>query len=131
MATQPAAGTRVMRGVVGYLVGTVAGGLTGWLIDRAITDDPYAGVRIGIFLGGLFGALIGSGAGWRGIVVMLSMVVCSAAGAVAALVVWKPDPGRFVGMLPTALGGMAGAVLGLALGAVLLRSRLKAPAPPA
>ena len=62
---------------------------------------------------------------------MLSMVVCSAAGAVAALVLWKPDPGSFVGILPTVLGGMAGAFLGLALGAVLLRGRHKASAPPA
>jgi hypothetical protein len=140
VATQPlagspnpssAAGTRVRRGLIGYLVGSFAGGLIGWLIDSAITNDPYAGIRIGIFLGGLSGALIGSGAGWPGIALMLSMVVCSAAGAVAALLIWKPDPGSFVGIFPTALGGMAGAFLGLALGAVLVRGRSKAPAPPA
>lgn len=137
MDTQPSAGSpnptptpaqaraRWMRGAFGYLIGCFAGGLIGWLIDSAITNDPYAGVRIGIFLGGFGGALTGAGVGWPGFVLMGSTVVCSAAGAVAPLVFWKPDPGSFAGFIPTAVGGMAGAFLGLALGAVLLRAYLK------
>ena len=143
MATQPSAGspsptpapapagTRMWRGLVGYLIGCTTGGLAGWLIDRAVTDDPYAGIRIGIFLGGLLGAVIGSGGGWPGVVLMLSMVVVSAAGAVAAFLLFKPDPSSFLMVLPIAIGGMVGAFLGLALGALLLHSLRKVPAPPA
>ena len=140
MDPQPSAGSpnptptltaaRWKRAVIGYFIGSFSGGLIGWLIDSAITNDPYGGIRIGIFLGGLFGALIGAGVGWRGVAIMLSMVVCSAVGSIGVFLLWKPDPGSFVMLLPTAIGGMAGAFLGLALGAVLLRARQKAHSQP-
>ena len=135
MATQPVVGSpnraRWMRGAVGYLVGCFVGGLAGWLIDSALTDSPYSGVRIGVFLGGLGGALLGGGVGWLPSAVILLMVVCAAAGAVAGILVWNPDPNSFVSLVPSGIGAMAGAFLGLALGAVLIRARHRAPAPPA
>jgi hypothetical protein len=142
VATQPPAGSpnptpaaadlraRWLRGAGGYVVGSFAGGLLGWLIDSALTDSPYSGVRIGVFLGGLGGALIGGGAGWLAAAVVLSMVVCAAAGAVVGVLLWNPDPNSFAGLVPSGIGAMVGAFLGLALGAALVRARHKAPTRP-
>jgi hypothetical protein len=59
------------------------------------------------------------------------MVACAAAGAVVGVLLWMPDPNSFAGLFPAAICGMAGAFLGLVLGAALVRARHKAPAPPA
>ena len=137
MATHPPTGAtpspvdaraRWLRGVVGYAIGCVAGGVLGWGIDRALTADPYAGVRIGVFVGGLLGALIGGGTGWVGVGMMLCMVVCSAAGAVLGLAIWTPDPDSFLMFVPAGLGGMVGAFVGLVLAAAVLQSRRRAAA---
>jgi hypothetical protein len=128
--TPAQARARWLRGAAGYLVGCFAGGLIGWLIDSAITNDPYAGVRIGLFLGGFGGALIGGGAGWLGITLMLSMVGCAVAGAVVGILLWMPDPNSFAGLIPATICSIAGAFLGLVLGAVLLRARHQARSRP-
>src|SRR5947209_7190946 len=83
---------RLIRGALGYVIGYSAGGLIGWLIDRAFTSTPYVGVRIGAFVGGLCGVALGAGTGWRGVGIMLSMVICSAAGAGLGLALWYPGP---------------------------------------
>lgn len=116
-------GSKLFRGIIGALLGWVVGGLLGWLIDRAITSDPYGGVRIGSFVGGMCGVAIGIGAGWRGIGFMLFIIVCSALGVAVSYAIWNPDPNSFADFVPSWIGGTVGAFIGLALGAVLLRSR--------
>ena len=139
MTTHPAASSgaspppadgraRWPRGVTGYALGCVAGGVIGWAIDSALTSDPYAGVRIGVFVGGLSGALVGGGTGWAGIGMTLCMVLCSAAGAGLGLALWNPGPDSFLMFVPAGLGGVAGAFAGLVLAAAVLRSRRKAAA---
>ena len=138
MSTEPSAGlpkptptpvdprVRSARTLAGGFIGMLVCGLIGWMIDSAITAEPYAGVRIGIFVGGLFGPIIGGGAGWIGAGLMLSMIVCSAAGVAVSLYFWNPGPDSFVTFLPAGIGGILGAFFGLALGAVLIRSRRQA-----
>jgi hypothetical protein len=107
---------------VSALVGCSVGGLVGWLIDRAITDSPYAGIRIGAFLGGLLGGVVvGAGTGWRGAVFVLWMVGCMVAGGLAANALWKPDPASFTMFIPIGIGVAVGMVVGGALAVVLFR----------
>ena len=104
----------------------------GWLIDSALTSTPYAGVRIGVFVGGSFGGMIGGGTGWVGVEIMLSTLICSTGGVGVVLALWNPGSDDFVAFIPAGIGGIVGAFIGLVVGiklpAFLHRSRQQ-PAP--
>ena len=115
------ASARTCGGVVaGVFIGLVFGSLTGHLIDAALTDEPYAGVRVGGFLGTLIGGQIGGGNGIVGVTIMVIMVVCSTVGALAPLLIWNPEPNSWLSFIPNFVGGIAGAFIGLfgALGVI-------------
>ena len=103
------------RYLLGFVIGSGAGGLIGWLIDGAMTSTPYMGVRIGTFVGGLVGGVLGGGAGWKGIAIVFSMVLFSAGGAGLALILWNPDPNSLLMLIPAGIGGIVGAFVGLAI----------------
>lgn len=114
---------RSIRGGAGALVGCFLGGLIGWLIDSAITSSPYAGIRFGAFVGGLLGGtVVGIGTGWRGAVLVLSVVCCMTAGGFAGIALWNPDPSSFVMFIPAGIGVTVGMFVGIALAAVLYRA---------
>lgn len=108
-----------IRGLIGGLFGAVAG----WLIDSAINATLHAGVRAGSTVGGFFGSVAGSKSGWAGAGLMLSMMVCSAAGVAACMALTSPDANDFVRSILPFVGGIIGASAGLVVGAVIIQSR--------
>lgn len=116
------------RCLFGFITGSLVGGLIGWLIDSALTSEPYAGIRIGSFVGGLCGGVGAGGAGWKGLAIVLSMVLCSAAGAGVGLALWNPGPNNLLMFVPLGVGGIAGAFVGLTVAAVVIKRRQPVPA---
>ena len=110
-----------IRIAIGVVIGLVVGGAVGYFIDTLFSSDPYAGVRVGSFLGGIIGGQIAAGTGIWGIGVMMSGVVCSTVGVVVPLLIWKPDPDNSLAMLPMFIGGIAGAFIGLILGLLVFK----------
>lgn len=120
------------RSLLGSIAGLGVGGLIGWLIDSALTAEPYAGIGIGLFLGGLLGSVGAGGARWKGIGMVLSMVIFSAAGTGVAIALRNFGPDNIPMFVPLAIGGIAGAFAGLILAAAVInrrqrRSGAKAP----
>ena len=109
------------RIAIGVVIGLVIGGAVGYFIDTLFTSDPYIGIRVGSFLGGIIGAQIAAGTGIWGIGVMMVMVVCSTVGVVVPLLIWKPDVNNFLACLPMFIGGIAGAFIGLILGLLVFK----------
>lgn len=56
---------------------------------------------------------------------VMVMVLCSAGGSVLGLALWNPDPAEV--SVPSFIGGILGAFIGLALGVALLRRRRTGP----
>lgn len=117
------------RALIGASLGMMLGGLAGWAIDAAVCDYPYIGVRVGPFLGGMFGGVIASGAGVWGILGMASIIVGSAAGRLIGLHAGGFTGATFQGFIPGLVGGVAGAFAGLFL-FVGVVSYWKRPQPP-
>lgn len=111
------------RALLGASLGGIVGGLVGWLIDSAVTADPYGGVRIGSFVGVLGGAVVATGAGWRGVGMVLAIVLCSGVGAVLGIALWNPGANDFLSLVPAMSGGVVGAFVGLGLAVALIRRR--------
>lgn len=122
-----AAGRAPIRAFIGGSLGMAVGAVAGYGVDLAFSDEPYAGVRIGLFLGGLLGGQIGYGTGLLGIAAIMTMVLCSAIGATAPLLavwLWRPVPmNHWLGFAFSVVGGLVGAFLGLAMAVRFLRRR--------
>ncbi len=115
------------RAIIGTVIGGALGALAGYLIDAKLTDEPFAGARIGVFLGGLLGGQIGGGNGLTGIAVSLTMVVCSAIGVVVPMVacwIWRPLPmDHWVLVVVSLVGGVVGALIGVTVSVIAFDPR--------
>jgi hypothetical protein len=124
---------RPIRTAIGTAVGVALGALVGYSIDAALTDEPFAGLRLGILLGGLIGSMIGGGHGFVGVAAMMITVACSAIGVAAPSLVfwlWRPVPmDHWLVVTLTFIGGLVGAILGLATGALLMVRRAGSGSP--
>ena len=115
------------RAIIGSVIGAGVGALAGYLIDAMLTNEPYAGVRIGLFLGGLLGGQISGGNGLAGIAVSLTMVICAAIGVVLPMVacwIWRPLPmDHWLVIVVSVVGGIVGALIGLTVSVIAFDPR--------
>ena len=109
------------RAILGAGTGLAVGALAGWIIDAMLTDDPYAGIRIGAFLGAIIGGQIAVGSKLLAYGVLMIMVACSAIGALAPVLIWRPDPDSILLLVTTGIGGVAGAFAGLIIAIGILK----------
>jgi hypothetical protein len=110
-----------LYGLTGMLFGWVGGGLLESMFT-GFSEPGYAGSRIGLFLGALLGGQIGAGNGRFGIAIILTMILCSAAGALLPTL-WMVTQGHPILVdrlsswhLVSILTAVAGAFVGLMLG---------------